>query len=247
VSLLLGVLLCLCGCSASSVAAPSPDLGQQADVALSTVVTALPLVDPQGKPTSLGALRGKTIVLVDFLTACQDTCPLTSADMVQMARIAERDPHARDTVFVEVTVDPGRDTPARLAAYRRLFPTAPANWLLLTGSPSDLGLLWRYLGVYYQKVKPDGAATTDWYTRRPLAYDVDHSNILFFIDARGHERFVINAAPAVVGGSIPPALYRQLDAQGRHNLTSPDLSGSWTPEQALGVLSWLLNHRLPAA
>jgi cytochrome oxidase Cu insertion factor (SCO1/SenC/PrrC family) len=45
---------------------------------------------------------------------------------------------AREVRLVELTVDPGRDTPSRLRAYRMLV-MAPANWSLLSGSPAVIG------------------------------------------------------------------------------------------------------------
>jgi len=38
-------------------------------------------------------------------------------------------------VFIEATVDPERDTPARLRAYTKEFE---ADWPLLTGTPANL-------------------------------------------------------------------------------------------------------------
>ena len=64
-------------------------------------------------------------------------------------------------VFLSITVDPGRDTARRLAAYRRLYAPAPADWLTLTGTPTNVAALWNYFGVYTQKVPDTPPAPKD--------------------------------------------------------------------------------------
>jgi hypothetical protein len=44
-------------------------------------------------------------------------------------------------VFLSITVDPGRDTRAQLAAYRNLYAPAPADWLTPTAV-----MAWVYRG-----------------------------------------------------------------------------------------------------
>ena len=57
-------------------------------------------------------------------------------------------------------------------------------------------------------------AGIDWWTHQPLTYDVSHSDGLFLIDARGHERFATISSPNV-GGHLEPALSNLLGQQGR--------------------------------
>ena len=100
---------------------------------------------------------------------------------------------------MEITVDPGRDTPARLAAYSKEFG---ADWPLLTGTPANLAALWKFFGVSVQIVPEDQPAKIDWYTGTPLTYDVNHTDGYFLIDPSGHERF---------SDSNPPNLHGHLD------------------------------------
>ena len=50
----------------------------------------LPLTTDTGRPTSLGAWRGQVVVLADFLTLCQETCPLTTGNLLMMDRASPR-------------------------------------------------------------------------------------------------------------------------------------------------------------
>lgn len=241
--LLACVALVAAGCG--SAPPPPPNwLGTQLDRPIPTGVAALPLIDAQGRPTSLAALRGKVVVLVDSLTLCQETCPMTNANLVAMARDALRAGQGDEVVFVSVTVDPQRDTPNRLAAYRRLFDPAPDDWLTVTADAQTLARLWQFFGVYYERTPEDSRPGTDWLTGAPLTYDVAHSDLIFFLDADGHERYAIDAAPDIQGESPPGALGAFLNDQGRQNLHHP-AAGAWTVAQGLSVVDWLTGDRIP--
>jgi protein SCO1/2 len=145
--------------------------------------------------------------------------------------------------FVELTVDPGRDTPSRLRAYRKLIG-APANWSLLTGRPAVIGQIWRYFRVWYQRVAEGVPPGTDWLTGRTLRYDVDHQDALVYLDVRGRERFVVAGNPNAKAAPIAPALRRFLNPQGRANLSHPDAS-TWTAAEALSPIAWLTGQAIP--
>lgn len=51
-------------------------------------------------------------MLADSLTLCQETCPMTTANLVDMARPTQAAGQGNDVVFVTATVDPERDTPS---------------------------------------------------------------------------------------------------------------------------------------
>jgi protein SCO1/2 len=98
--------------------------------------------------------------------------------------------------------------------------------------------------VYYQRVPEGGPPATDWMTGKPLTYDVNHADLVFFIDPTGHERFVIDgaghAAPRTI---LAPRLNQFLDDAGRANLSHPG-ADTWTTPQALQVISWLTQRRI---
>ena len=202
----------------------------------------LPLTDDAGQTTSLGAYKGKYVVLTDFLTLCQDVCPITSANFAQMVVAVKAAGLADRVQFVELTVDPERDTPTRLHAYRELFH-APVNWSLLTASPNVVAQIWKYFGAWYQKASETDPPGIDWLTGKPLTYDVDHQDVLVFLDADGRERFAVAGLPNTAS-VLPPTLYTFLDDQGRTHLLHPE-PDAWTIQQALSVLSWLVDRSGP--
>ncbi|HXQ96061.1 MAG TPA: SCO family protein [Candidatus Acidoferrales bacterium] len=215
--------------------APPRVTGVQADQAL----PAVPLVDEQGRPTSLAALDGRYVVMAPFLTLCHETCPITTGAFLEMRQAVAAAGLSDRVVFVEITVDPERDSPGRLRAYARL---TGADWTLLTGTPADLATLWRFLGVSYERESVASPAPIDWWTGQPETYDIGHSDAIFFLDTAGHERIAMAGQPDV-GGRLDATLTSLLDAQGLQQLQHP--SGAWTVPQALGDLGHLLGRTIP--
>src|SRR5947209_2736668 len=140
-------LLTLAACAGGGASGKPPAPDQSVGTTLDSVVPAdvldAPLRDSTGHPTSLAAFRGKVLVLGDSLTLCQEICPLLSANFTSMARETDSRGLSNDVQFVELTVDPERDTPARLSAYRQFFAPAPPNWTLRTGSAADIATIWK--------------------------------------------------------------------------------------------------------
>jgi cytochrome oxidase Cu insertion factor (SCO1/SenC/PrrC family) len=57
------------------------------------------------------------VVLAPFLSLCQDECPLITAAYTSLQRDVQAAGLSQRVAFVEATVDPVRDSIARLAAY----------------------------------------------------------------------------------------------------------------------------------
>lgn len=245
VSVTVFAVLALGSCSsAARVRPPPPAAGPPMDFPLPSALFAAQLVDSTGRPATIGSLRGKVVVISDVLTLCQETCPLDTANVVAAARRVESAGLGDRVEFLSITVDPARDSTARLAAYRGLYQPAPANWRTVTGSPAALDMLWNKLGVFRQKVPEDGPPPRDWLTGRPLTYDVTHSDQVFFLDASGHQRFVLDGAPYVARGApLPPTIRSFMSGRGRTNLSHPGL-GAWTLDEELDVIEWLLDRRV---
>lgn len=231
-------VLTACGAPVPTSAPHFAAAGTELDLPVPATIRALPFTDQAGHTVHLSDFAGKTVVLGDMLTLCQEHCPIDTETLVLMARERAATPDPADTVFLSVTVDPTRDTPAQLAAYRRLYVGSPANvpqWELLTGSPANVAALWRSLHVYVQKVGEDSGVVRSWRTGRKLTYDVDHSDDVFFIDPAGRERYLFAGQPYLHGGRVPPAMQRFMSGQGRRN----EQHGQWTAAEGLQVLNWL--------
>ena len=232
----LSVLVAACGGSASP-AAPSPDQGLTLNRPTPQDVT---LTNQDGQTVSLAALRGKVVVLAPFLTLCQDECPLITAAYGTLQRDVQAAGQGDKVVFVEATVDPGRDSVARLAAYQKEFG---ADWDLWTGTPAQIAAFWKPFGVAYQIVPEEQPPHDDWWTGKPLTYDVDHTDGYIIVDAQGRERFVDVSAPNL-DGKLSPKLTALLDAGGVYGLHHP-LPTDWTVTDALTAISWVLGTTIP--
>jgi protein SCO1/2 len=98
------------------------------------VLGALPaftLTDQRGQPFGSRELAGKIWVADFIFTSCQGVCPLLSERMAEVGRRARH--LGPDFHLVSISVDPERDTPARLAEYGARYGANPIAWSFLTG------------------------------------------------------------------------------------------------------------------
>ncbi len=202
---------------------------------------AIPLVDEHGRRTSLAAYHGRYVVFAPSMTLCAEVCPMTTGVLMELLSRLRKEGLASRVVVAEVTVDPWRDSPRRLRAYKRM---TGADFTMLTGSVANITRLWKKLGIYFERVPQGHPPALDWMTHRPLSFDVSHSDGLFVLDPAGAERIVIGGMPRTEG-RLEPALHRLLDAEGRRNLAHPQLP--WTAAQLLDDLDWLMGREVPAA
>jgi protein SCO1/2 len=228
----------LAACSSSPPPAPTSPMGIVEDRPVPTTV----LMNDDGRPTSLATYRGKDIVVAPFLSLCQDECPLVTGAFIALQRDVAAAGLSGKVVFMEVSVDPWRDSPARLRAYSTQFG---AHWPLLTGSEPTVRAFWKFFGVYFAKVPEQQPAKTDWWTGKPLTFDVDHTDGFILIDATGHERF-ITVQPPNLHGKLSPGLKALLNAGGLQNLDSQTPS-SWTIPEALADVGWLVGRTITPA
>ena len=94
-----------------------------------------PVVDADGRKTTLFALKGTRVAVVSFVyTTCIEAtgCPLGQAVLHGLDRTLAADPAlARRVTLVTVSFDPERDTPARMATSRR-FHAPQTDWRFVT-------------------------------------------------------------------------------------------------------------------
>jgi protein SCO1 len=132
---------------------------------------AFSLVDQDGARVTEKTFLGRPVLLYFGYTTCPDVCPL---DLAKIARIAKR-VSAEAGVAVKplfVTIDPQRDTPARLKSYVHFFG---ADFSGLTGTPEEIAKIADEYHVFYKKVPAaDGSS-----------YMVDHSTVLFLLGTDG--------------------------------------------------------------
>jgi len=86
-------------------------------------------------------------VVVSFIfTTCTTICPMLST-IVSRVQANLGDRAGREVSLVSISVDPGRDTPARLKAYGTRHKSGP-GWTWLTGERGTVEQVLRGMGAY---------------------------------------------------------------------------------------------------
>jgi protein SCO1/2 len=207
---------------------------------LPSSIAHLSFENQEGHQVTLDQYRGRTVLLAPFLTSCQEECPVTTGALLDIERAIVADKLTHKVVIAEVTVDPGRDKPDRMAAYAH---TTGSIWPLLTASSATIARLWHFFGIYYQKVPEGSPPGINWETGKPYTYDVDHSDGFILLNGQLHERFFDGGMVRV--SSVPTRIRTLLDAQGVQNLRHPG-GGSWTIADALNAIGWSLGRAVPS-
>jgi protein SCO1/2 len=131
----------------------------------------LALTDTSGKPFVLADQRDREVVLFFGYTHCPDVCPTTLANLARIDR-AKLTPEERAKVTIAfVTVDPARDTAARLAKYVHLFGPRIVG---LRGTDAQLATVEHDWHVWHQKTHVTKSG-----------YDVSHSSTIFVVAPGG--------------------------------------------------------------
>lgn len=94
---------------------------------------AFDLVDQRGQPTTMDAFRGRPVLVAFAYAHCETICPAIVRDVIDaQARLADRAP-----AVLIVTLDPWRDTPARLPAIASAW-RLPPEVHVLSGEPDQV-------------------------------------------------------------------------------------------------------------
>jgi cytochrome oxidase Cu insertion factor (SCO1/SenC/PrrC family) len=151
----------------------------------------LELTAHDGVKRSLAAMRGQPVLLTFAYAHCTTICPVIVRDVLEAKKLTAGTTH--EPVVMVVTLDPWRDTPARLESMARdwAFPASGA-WML-GGSVAEVE-----------------AALDAWEvprSRNEQSGEVTHPSLAYIIDAEGRIAF------ASTGGAETLAeLLRRLDA-----------------------------------
>jgi len=141
------------------------------------------LQDETGKNFSLADFKGNWSLLFFGFTHCPDICPNTLYQLQQVrAELASQMPESALPVIYLVSVDPERDTPARLAEYLRFFDPAFKG---LSGDDRQLRALTMQLGIAYHVAEPEAGSDE---------YAVDHSASLILLNPQA-QMFGVFPAP----------------------------------------------------
>lgn len=128
------------------------------------------LVDHRGEAFTPARLEGHWTLIFFGFTHCPDVCPTTLSFLADLQRQLETT-EAADTQVVMVSVDPARDTVARLSGY---VPYFHPDFVGVTGEFIDILNFARTFNAPFRKVtEPDGS------------YQVDHSANVVLVNPRG--------------------------------------------------------------
>jgi cytochrome oxidase Cu insertion factor (SCO1/SenC/PrrC family) len=154
------------------------------------------LTDQIGHRRTDADFRGKLVVLYFGYTYCPDVCP-TELQSISLA--LDKLGAAADTVQpLFITVDPGRDTPTRLADFVSSFHP---RLIGLTGSPAEI----RKTAIAYRTFFAKNDATT------PKDYSVDHTGFIYLLGKDG--RYLGFLPPGLAPDAIADAIRARLEAE----------------------------------
>ena len=146
-------------------------------------------------PVSLKDYRGKEVLLYFGYTYCPDICPTSLAATAEGLKLLTPEELAQVAVIF-VSVDPKRDTPARLKEYVEFFHPSMVG---VTGSAEEIAAIAKRYGIFYaeQKVETAGGG-----------YVVDHSADTFIVAADG--RLVARMAHATPPEQVAEIIRKHL-------------------------------------
>ncbi len=127
------------------------------------------MIDQNGNPFQLSAMRGKVVLVFFGFTNCVDECPLTMAHIKLALESLGSD--AKDVQVVLVSTDPVRDTPQALQDYLGKFDP---SYIGIPGTVDELTKIWND----YDVVVLDGGET--------------HSSFTYVIDKQGNLQVTFN-------------------------------------------------------
>ncbi len=156
---------------ASASAAVQPPGFHGTDMRKENIGGDFTLTDGDGKPFSLGSLKGKAVILSFGYTHCPDVCPaelLTYSDAIkQLGNDADQ------VAVVFASVDPERDTPELIGKYARQFN--PGFIGLTATEGQDLPLVKQQYRVVSAKAQQQSEKV----------YLVDHTAGAYLLDKNG--------------------------------------------------------------
>jgi protein SCO1 len=142
-------------------------------------------------PLDTRTLRGSLVLVYFGYTSCPDVCPTTLTYVASALR--SLDARAAGVRVLFVSVDPARDTPARLAEYAAYFDPRIVG---LTGTDDELATVAARYGASFSRAPPDAYGD----------YAVSHSGSIYVRDQRGAW------VATLEHGSSPAAMAATLDA-----------------------------------
>lgn len=119
-------------------------------------------------------LKGKPYIAYFFFTSCPSVCPRMTQGALRVQRSLDK--YHEDFNILGFSIDPRRDTLAKLRAYAQEYSVNLDNWHFLRGEESEISKIGKeafYIGISKDNNEPGGYL---------------HSEKMILIDAKGHIR-----------------------------------------------------------
>jgi protein SCO1/2 len=130
---------------------------------------AMPLTDQAGKATTLAAQRDAPVLVTMFYGSCPHVCPMLISTIQRYELGLPEKNRGRLRVLL-VSLDPERDTPAKLAEIAQRHRVDLARWTFARAEPADVRRLAAALNIQYRQL-PDG--------------EFNHSTVITLLDGDG--------------------------------------------------------------
>lgn len=176
IALYLAIALILCGGAGYMALTRFAGTGGQASGLVpptSLIGGAFTLTDTKGQTVTEKDLLGHPTLMFFGYTFCPDVCPTTLSDATGWLKSLGNDGSKLRMYFV--TIDPERDTPAKMGEYLSVFDPRIQG---LSGTPDQTAQIIKAYRVFARKV--DQKSSTD--------YLMDHTAAVYMMDSQG--RFV---------------------------------------------------------
>lgn len=108
------------------------------------------LLDQQGESRRFYSdlLKGKVVLITSFFSTCEGVCPLMNHKLKEI-QDALGDKVGKEVYILSLSVDPERDTPARLKEYAQTLGAKP-GWYFLTGKKQNVDWALYKVGMYVE-------------------------------------------------------------------------------------------------
>jgi len=112
-------------------------------------VPEVPMIDQDGRKTSVASLKGQTVVLTFIYTQCPlpTFCPLMDRHFVTIQERLKADPALSKVHLATVSFDPITDTPPVLKKHAQQLGADLTRWTLFTGDRDDIDRFASRFGV----------------------------------------------------------------------------------------------------
>lgn len=152
------------------------------------------LTDPSGRTVTQDHLGGRHLMVFFGFTSCADICPIQMAKLSRVMTELDRTGHGSLVTPVFISVDPERDTPAKVAEYLEFFD---ARFVGLTGSRTALE----------GAVDSFRTLLAELPAETPEGYQIAHSTMTFIVDPFGR---IVDFVPASADHTAMAEMIREI-------------------------------------